>query len=95
MIYAIRRRLWGRRPSGWLLASSAADLGIAPGLAIWGVAMTPLPAPVVAELLAAPVVFAFAFAFALVLDLVKIPLFARLGIVLRAVAVAVPVGRAG
>ena len=93
MIYAIRRRLWGRRPSGWLLASSAADLGIAPGLAIWGVAMTPLPAPVVAELLAAPVVFAFAFA--LVLDLVKIPLFARLGIVLRAVAVAVPVGRAG
>ena len=57
--------------------------------------MTPLPAPVVAELLAAPVVFAFAFAFAfaLVLDLVKIPLFARLGIVLRAVAV--PVGRAG
>ena len=93
MIYAIRRRLWGRRPSGWLLASSAADLGIAPGLAIWGVAMTPLPAPVVAELLAAPV--AFAFAFALVLDLVKIPLFARLGIVLRAVAVAVPVGRAG
>ena len=76
-IYAIRdrRRLWGLRPSGWLLAPSAADVGIASGLAIGGVAMTPLPALAVGSLLAAAVAFAF------MLDLVKVPVFARLGIV--------------
>ena len=70
-----RRHLWGLRPSWWLLASSVADVGIASGLAIWGVAMVPLPALVVAGLLAATV------AFTLVLDLMKIPVFARFGIV--------------
>ena len=76
-VYAIRsrHRLWGLRPSWWLLASSVADVGIASGLAIGGVAMTALPALVIAGLLAATVAFAF------VLVVVKAPAFARLGIV--------------
>jgi len=75
-IYAIRQRrhLWGSRPSLWLAVSSAADILIAATLAISGIAMTPLPASMVAGTLAA------ALALTLVLDLVKIPIFARLGI---------------
>jgi H+-transporting ATPase len=69
-----RRRLWSSRPSFWLLVSSVADLMIASTLAIAGIAMTPLPALVVAGTLAAAVVFA------VILDLAKVPLFARLGI---------------
>ena len=76
VIYAIRERkhLWGLRPSIWLLASSAADILIASALAIAGLAMTPLPPLVVGGMLVASA------ALALVLDLVKIPVFARLGI---------------
>jgi len=75
-IYAIRQRrfLWGSRPSLWLAGSSLADVLIASALAGAGIAMTPLPAAVIAGTLAA------AAAFALVLDLLKIPLFAGLGI---------------
>ena len=75
-IYAIRqhRRLWSCRPSLWLAVSSLADIAIASILAIGGIAMTPLPALVIAGTLAA------AAAFALVLDMVKVPVFARLGI---------------
>ena len=51
-----------------------ADVAIAATLAITGLAMTPLPAAVVGG------VFAAAAAFGLVLDLVKIPVFARLRI---------------
>jgi H+-transporting ATPase len=77
VIYAIRQRrhLWGSRPSLWVAASSAADILIAATLAIGGIAMTPMPAVIVAETLAA------AAAFAVVLDVVKIPLFGRLKIV--------------
>ena len=76
MIYAIRERkhLWSSRPSGWLLASSVADVLIASALAITGLAMTPLPPLIVGGTLVA------AAALALVLDLVKIPVFARLGV---------------
>ena len=76
MIYAIRERkhLWRSRPSAWLLASSVADVLIASALAITGLAMTPLPPLIVGGTLVAAV------ALALVLDLVKIPVFARLGI---------------
>ena len=70
----VRRRLWSSRPSGWLVASSVADLAIAWTLAVGGFAMQPLPVWVVAG------TFAAAAAFALVLDLVKVPLFRRLGI---------------
>jgi len=69
-----RRRLWSSRPSFWLVVSSVADLMIASTLAVAGIAMTPLPALVVAGTLAA------AIAFAVILDLAKVPLFARLGI---------------
>jgi len=73
-LYAIRqrRRLWGSRPSLWLAGSSAADVLIASVLAAGGIAMTPLPAGVIAGTLAAATAFAF------VLDMVKIPVFARL-----------------
>jgi len=75
-IYAIRERrhLWSSRPSFWLAASSVADVAIAATLAIGGIAMSPLPAVVVAGTLAATAAFAF------ILDAVKIPVFRRLQI---------------
>jgi H+-transporting ATPase len=75
-IYAIRQRrhLWGSRPSLWLAASSVADILFAAGLAIFGLAMTPLPAEVVGGTLAAALVLG------LVLDVVKLPVFALLRI---------------
>jgi H+-transporting ATPase len=69
-----RRRLWSSRPSFWLVVSSVADLMIASTLAVAGIAMTPLPALVVAA------TFAAAIAFAVILDFAKVPLFARLGL---------------
>ena len=75
-IYAIRERrhLWGSRPSLWVAVSSVVDIAIASTLAVVGVAMTPLPALVVAGTLAAAAAFAF------VLDGVKVPVFGRLRI---------------
>jgi H+-transporting ATPase len=75
-IYAIREHghFWGLRPSVLLVCSSVADVLIISTLAIFGIAMAPLPLPVVAGELAA------ALAFALFLDGVKIPVFARLQI---------------
>jgi H+-transporting ATPase len=75
-LYAIRQRrhLWGVRPSLWLAVSSVADIAIASTLAIVGIAMTPLPALLVAGTLLA------AAAFAVVADLVKVPAFRGLGI---------------
>jgi H+-transporting ATPase len=75
-LYAIRQRrhLWGMHPSLWLVVSSVADIAIASTLAVGGIAMTALPAALVAGTLAA------AAAFALVLDFIKVPVFARLGI---------------
>jgi H+-transporting ATPase len=75
-IYAIRdrRHLWGLRPTLWLVLSSAADILIISTLAIRGMAMAPLPLPVLASVFAAAVVFG------LLLDIVKIPVFARLKI---------------
>ena len=75
-IYAIRQRrhLWGSRPSLWLAVSSVADVLIASILAVGGIAMAPLPASMVAGTLAAAVALTF------VLDVVKVPVFARLGI---------------
>jgi H+-transporting ATPase len=56
------------------VASSIVDLLIASTLAIGGIAMAPLPVSTVLGVLAAAVVFA------IVLDLVKVPIFHRLGI---------------
>jgi len=69
-----RRRLWSSRPSAWLVASSVGDLLIASTLAVGEIAMTPLPALMVAGILAA------AAAFAVTLDFVKVPIFRRLRI---------------
>jgi H+-transporting ATPase len=69
-----RRRLWSSRPSRWVVLSSALDIGIASVLAIGGFAMAPLPALVVGGTLAA------AAACAVLLDQLKLPVFARLGI---------------
>jgi H+-transporting ATPase len=69
-----RQRLWASRPSVWLAASSVIDIGIASTLAVSGIAMTRLPLWLVAATLAAAVIFA------LLLDLIKVPVFAHLGL---------------
>lgn len=76
-IYAIRdrRHLWASRPSLWLAASSAAGITAVALLAIGGIAMASLSLPVVASVFAASIVFA------VMLDLIKVPVFAHLGIV--------------
>ena len=76
IIYAIRQRrhLWGARPSLWLAASSVTDILIASVLSIEGIAMTPLPAWIVAWTLAA------AAAFVVAADLIKVLAFRRLKI---------------
>ncbi len=75
-IYALRgrRHLWGLRPTAWLVGSSVADILIISTLAFRGIAMAPVPLSVLA------VEFAAAIAFGLILDVVKIPVFVRLGI---------------
>jgi H+-transporting ATPase len=75
-IYAIRdrRHFWGLRPTVWLLLSSAADLLIISVLAIVGIAMAPLPILVVLGEFVAAVVFG------LIVNGIKVPVFARLGI---------------
>ena len=74
--YVIRGRqhLWGLRPSVWLVLSSVADVLIISTLATLGIAMAPLPVAVIA------CAFGAAVAFGVVLDVVKIPVFARLRI---------------
>jgi len=69
-----RRHLWGLRPSIWLVLSSVADVLIISALATFGIAMAPLPIEVIAT------VFVAAIAFGAILDMVKIPVFRRLGI---------------
>jgi H+-transporting ATPase len=74
--YVIRGRqhLWGLRPSALLVLSSVADVLIISTLAVLGIAMAPLPITIIAA------EFAAAIAFGVVLDVVKIPVFARLQI---------------
>jgi H+-transporting ATPase len=69
-----RRRLWNSRPSLWVVASSVCDVLIIVTLATRGIAMRPLPLPLIAWTLAAAAAFGF------VLDLVKAPVFGRLKI---------------
>ena len=75
-LYAVRerRRLWTSRPGLWVVASSVCDVLIIVTLAGRGIAMTPLPLPMMAWTLAAAVAFSF------VLDLIKVPVFRRLEI---------------
>jgi len=74
--YVIRGRqhMWGLRPSLILVLSSLADVFIISTLAVCGIAMAPLALWIVT------LEFAAAIAFGLVLDVVKIPVFARLHI---------------
>ena len=69
-----RGHLWTTRPSRWLVASSVADIGVASILAGLGWAMTRLPVALIAGVIAASAVFALAA------DLIKVPMFRRLGI---------------
>jgi H+-transporting ATPase len=69
-----RQRLWGLRPSIWLVLSSVADVLIISTLAAFGIAMAPLPLAVIAA------EFGAALAFGAILDLLKIPVLVRLRI---------------
>jgi len=69
-----RQHLWGLRPSVWLVLSSVADILIISTLALRGIAMAPLPIAIIAG------EFGAALAFGVVMDLIKIPVFARLRI---------------
>jgi H+-transporting ATPase len=74
--YVIRGRqhLWGLRPSIWLVLSTVADVLIISSLAAFGIAMAPLPIVVIGG------EFVAAIAFGAILDVIKIPVFARLRI---------------
>ena len=69
-----RRRLGSSRPSKWLLMSSAVDVLSMAALAIFGIAMAPLPVSMVLYTLLAAAVFAF------ILDFAKVPVFRSLRI---------------
>ena len=75
-VYVVRERrwLWSSRPGGWVFASSAADLGVGALVAVNGWLTPSLSVGVVVGLVAAAAVFA------LLLDVVKAPVFRRLGI---------------
>jgi H+-transporting ATPase len=66
--------MWGLRPTIWLVLCSIGDILIITVLASRGIAMAPLPLSTLA------CEFAAAIVFGLILDGVKIPVFARLGI---------------
>jgi H+-transporting ATPase len=74
--YVIRGRqhLWGLRPSALLVLSSVADVLIISTLATLGIVMAPLPIAVIA------CEFVAAITFGAILDVVKIPVYARLRI---------------
>jgi H+-transporting ATPase len=67
-----RRHLWSSWPSRIVFACSAADILIITTLAVGGILMAPLPAPVVLGVFAVAAIFAFA------LDAVKLAIFRRL-----------------
>jgi H+-transporting ATPase len=70
-LYAIRerRRIWSSKPGRLVVASTIGDILIISTIALTGIAMTALPASVVAGTLAAAIAFAF------VLDALKVPVF--------------------
>ena len=75
-LYAIRerRKMWGTRPSLWLVVSSVAAIVIALMLAVCGIAMTPISAKVAVCVLVTAIVFSVA------LNAIKIPICRRLNI---------------
>jgi len=75
-LYAVRGRhhCWGLRPTTWMVAASVADIAIISTLALCGIAMAPLPFPVLAA------EFGASLLFGLILIGVKLPVFAWLRI---------------
>jgi H+-transporting ATPase len=76
-IYVVRerRRLWASAPSGWIVLSSLADIGIATTLALTGTLTEALPVALVSALLGVVMVFA------VMLDWCKRGVFIRLGLI--------------
>ena len=73
VLYVVRERrsMWSSRPSPWVLAASATDVGIVSTLALSGIFMEPLPWRVIVGALGAVAVFAA------ILDRIKLPVIAR------------------
>ncbi len=69
-----RRHFWRSRPSGWLIGSSIADLVVVALMATTGVLMAPISPVLIAELLAAVVIYL------LRVDQVKVVIFRRFGV---------------
>jgi H+-transporting ATPase len=69
LLYVLRERrhLWHSKPGNWVLASSAADIGIVSVLALSGILMAPLPWELLITVFVATAVFA------LILDQIKLP----------------------
>ena len=76
-LYAIRERrhLWASRRSGWVIVASIADVLIISALAIRGIAMQPLPVPIIASIFSSAILFVF------LMDMIKVPVLRRLQIV--------------
>ena len=76
VLYALRERrhLWASRPGAWVVASTGVDIGIVAALALTGFLIAPLPLQYLLAVSAAAAGFAF------VVDQVKLPLLAALGI---------------
>jgi H+-transporting ATPase len=75
-IYLVRERshFWHSMPGKWLLLGSSLDILVVGTLATQGILMTPIPFKLVAEVLSVIVVYI------VLLDLVKVPIFARLNL---------------
>src|SRR5581483_5697686 len=60
-VYLVRERdhFWRSSPSGWMLASSLADVAVVSVLAVWGILMPALPLRIVAGLSLAVAVYLF------------------------------------
>ncbi len=74
MVYLVRERghFWKSRPSGWMLLASAIDIAAICAMAVKGVLMTPVPAPVVGAALGVCALFLAG------LDFVKVPALRRM-----------------
>jgi H+-transporting ATPase len=76
VLYCVRERrhLWKSAPSKWMIVASVGDIAIISVLALGGIEMHALSVAVAVSVLVAAGLFAF------LLDLVKVPVFRRLGI---------------
>jgi len=77
ILYCVRERrhLWRSLPSTWMIVASVADIVIISLLALRGIEMRAISVVVAATVFAAAALFGF------LLDLIKVPMFRRLGII--------------